>query len=189
MQSLQDLSLLPKKISFPEPRTSTLGLQFYYWMYSQASSMENLKSLLKKLKNTIYGSLSSWSLSYGLFQKNHVDMSLSYLTSLIYHHKEQRDTRYKFAYFKEGHPYQVEFAGIPASCVNCNLAQDFVLFLTKPPVQKILLETHYMLPVIKNFNTQDFLQLRLPKLISYKRLEEFLDKKQQLLKMWQEVLE
>ena len=149
LNDISDIPLLLKKISFPDPHSSTLGLQFYYWIYTYfAKDKEKIKSFLKRLKPKVYGSITSWSLAYGFFQKGHVALSLSYLTSLAYHIREERSSAYRFAYFKGGHPYQVEFAGIPESCLNCREAEAFVKFLLSPQSQTLIMNTHYMFPLI-----------------------------------------
>ena len=187
VQSLKKDLFLAEKISLPEPRTSTLGLQFYYWIYySFSGDMSLIKKFLQQLKKKIYGPISSWSLSYGFFQKGHVDMSLSYLTSLAYH--LERHTTYQFSYSKKGHPYQVELAGIPDSCSNCSLALDFLNFLMTEQAQKIIMKHNYMFPVIQNINVSPFSSLKIPSLISYRDLSHFLNQKKKLLKIWNDTL-
>ena len=189
VKSLSDLLIFPEKISFPEPQTSTLGLQLYYWLYIHSSQdLTVLKSFLKKLKPKIYGPVSSWSTAYGFLQKNHVEMSLAYLTSLVYHQREENNFSYQFAHFKKGHPYQIEFASVPKNCTECSLALSFLKFLLEPVAQKILMTHNYMFPVLKNIQDKDFLNLKQPNLLSYKELPLFLKQKTKLLKLWKEVL-
>ena len=91
-KSVKSLKLLPQlkgRISFPEPRSSSLGLQFYYWIYEvMEGDKRQIADFLKRLKEKVYGPVFSWSLAYGLFQKGKTDMGLSYLSSLIYHESE-----------------------------------------------------------------------------------------------------
>ncbi len=186
IKELKKLHHVKNKISFPEPVSSTLGLQFYYWIYEVFSGdVHRIKVFLNQMKNKIYGPVFSWSLAYGYFQKGRVSMSLSYLTSLMYHIKEEQNSSYKFSYFQEGHPYQVEFAAVPKSCENCLLAFQFIKFLLSPASQTLIRDKHYMLSVLKNKN-QSF--LKKPTLISYDRLDEFMKNKDSLLKIWKESL-
>lgn len=186
-RSFSDLLALSERISFPEPETSTLGLQLYYWLYSESErNLIKLKEIIKKLKKTSYGPIPSWSLAYGLFRKGRVEMSLSYLTSLSYHRREEGDFSYQFAYFDGGHPWQVEFAGVPDNCEKCALALSFVEFLLEPSSQKIITESHFMFPVIPEVKTGVFSNLKLPKSISYELLPDFLQKKEELLKIWRQ---
>ena len=185
VKNLSDIMSLSEKVSFPEPETSTLGLQLYYWLYSEAGGdLIKLKKLIGGLKKTAYGPITSWSLAYGLFQKGRVGMSLSYLTSLAYHQLEEKDFSYQFAYFKGGHPWQVEFAAVPAICRQCALALDFVEFLLTPLAQKIIRDSHFMFPVISEVKSEEFFRFSVPKSISYKTLPDFLQRKEELLKIW-----
>ena len=95
VKSLKSLSQIEGKISFPAPRISTLGFQFYYWIYEVfEGDLTQIESFLKNLKDKVYGPLSSWSMAYGLFQKGHTDMGLSYLSSLLYHKEEEKNKNY-----------------------------------------------------------------------------------------------
>ena len=187
IKSFTDIFSLKKKISFPEPETSTLGLQLYYWLYNEAGGdIRTLKRLVKNLKKSGYGLLTSWSLAYGLFRRNRVEMSLSYLTSLAYHRKEEKDFSFQFAYFDKGHPWQVEFAAVPASCGQCSLALRFVEFLLTRPAQKIIRDSHFMFPVVSGADSEKLLHFKIPKRISYKSLPDFLERKEELFKIWRQ---
>ena len=186
---LKKLHHIKSKISFPSPTSSTLGLQFYYWIYETfLGNVKDIKTFLNQMKNKIYGPVFSWSLSYGYFQKGRVSMSLSYITSLAYHIKEEQDFSYKASYFKEGHPYQVEFAAIPESCENCSVAFRFVKFLLSSDSQALIRDKHYMFPVVKDVDKNPSIHFKIPKLISYDRMNEFIKKKDYLLKIWKENL-
>ena len=187
--SLKFLYEMEGKISFPEPRSSTLGLQFYYWIYETfGGDQEQIANFLKKLKNKIYGPVFSWSMAYGFFQKGQTDMSLSYLSSLLYHQKEQAQESYFFAYFEEGHPYQLEYVSVSKESKNKDLAIDFVRFLLSKDIQKQILDKHYMFPVSNELADHKLLSFKQIKLISYKKLDEFIEKKKQLLKLWEKNL-
>ncbi|MBC6414933.1 MAG: thiamine ABC transporter substrate-binding protein [Bdellovibrionales bacterium] len=182
ISSFSELKDFSGWISFPEPRTSNLGLQFYYWIYEWSQGdLEKISLFLKQIQNKIYGSVPSWSLSYGFFRKGQTQLSLSYLSSLLYHQKEEPGQDYFFAEFKEGHPYQVEFFSISESTKNKDLALQFARLLLSEKGQKILLNRHYMFPVSKSFEKKDKREVSL---LDYNRLEEFIDKKQDLLNLW-----
>lgn len=176
-----------KNISLPHPRLSTVGLQFYFWLFSQTHLKERI-SFLNHFKNQIYNLSRSWSYAYGLFQKNFTDMVFSYQTSLVYHWMEDKHNYFP-AYFREGHPYQIEFAAVPSTCVNCVLAEQWIHFLLKKEIQEILMRKNYMLPVIKGVvqNTL-FENLEEVRLLSYKKLDQFLLNKKQHLHQWEEIL-
>ncbi|MCY4321976.1 MAG: thiamine ABC transporter substrate-binding protein [Bdellovibrionaceae bacterium] len=187
--SLKSLTSFKAKVSFPEPRTSSLGLQFYYWIYEVFGGDKLLISeFLKSFKSRIYGPVFSWSLAYGFFRKGQTQMSLSYLSSLLYHQKEEPDQDYFFADFQEGHPYQVEFFSVSKKSKNKELVLKFSEFLLSKKAQKIILEKHYMFPVSVKLSAPSILKLKDIKLISYKRLNEFIADKQNLLELWKENL-
>ena len=73
----------------------------------------------------------------------------SYVTSPIYHLLEDKSTDVVALEFAEGHPMQIEFAGIPETCRNCELANQFLTLLLSKEAQKIVMEKNYMFPVIK----------------------------------------
>ena len=187
--SLKSLYKVKGKISFPEPRSSTLGLQFYYWIYEVfKGDKKQLAAFLEKLKDKIYGPLFSWSLAYGFFQKGQTDMGLSYLSSLIYHQREEKNKDFFFSYFEEGHPYQIEFMSVSKESKNKELAVKFAKFLLSEEIQEWIRETHYMFPVSKDISDDKLLDLRQIEFISYERLNEFMEQKKELFKLWEESL-
>ena len=188
------------KIALIFPKTSTVGLQFLYWLYSLFGA-EGLEGALEALGQKRVQSFMSWSSAYGTFQKTDVDMVFSFQSSLLYHKKNEPDKDYYIANFKEGHPYQIEFAGIPASCKNCEPAQKFVKFLLQEKQQKILKEKNYMFSVIdesascsagfkpaQDFCSKAFVHTISPsdfKLIDYSKVKDFLKNKELYFKFWQ----
>ena len=185
LKSLPDLLNLPGKISFPGPQTSSLGLQFYYWIYDYYSGDKlKIQRFLQKLRRKTYSSPPSWSLSYGFFKKGHADFSLSYLTSPLYHVLEEGDKSYHFAYFESGHPYQAEFAGIPKSSLHPELAERFLRFLLSAKAQKQIMQSHYMLPAAKGVQEGVFKNLPLPRRISYRKMKDFQKDKKEWIRLW-----
>ena len=173
-----------KKISLPHPRFSTIGFQFYFWVFSL---FKNTKPFLYSLKKQVYTVSHSWSSSYGLFQKKFSQLTFSYQTSIVYHLVEEK-TPYFSARFSEGHPYQVEMAAIPETCIQCKLAQDFLQFLLKENIQKILMTKNYMFPVIQGVDRgTPFETLEELPLISYEKINSFLSKKDEYLKNWDHI--
>ncbi len=196
------------KISLPSPVHSTVGLQFFYWMWFVWS--DKTHSFLKQMRPQLYGLAPSWSTSYALFQRGHVSLSFSYFSSLLYH-SQQNQKNFHGVFFKEGHPFQVEMAGVLKSASSPHLAKQFIHFLLTPEVQALLMQKNYMFPVLK----QHFLPLETKKnqkafwnqnkaldfvaphpsetkkgggnlnLISYHRLQDFLKEKTSWLHLWQ----
>ena len=183
ISSLNDFKSFPGRVSFPEPRTSSLGLQFYYWIYEWLQGEpQQISRFLKQIQDKAYGSIPSWSLSYGFFRKDQTQMGLSYLSSLLYHQKEEPNQKYFFAEFKEGHPYQVEFFSISKASKNKTLAIRFAQLLLSEKGQKILLDKNYMLPAAQPFED------RRPPLLTYDKIREFIDRKKELLDLWNQPL-
>ncbi|MBC7464372.1 MAG: thiamine ABC transporter substrate-binding protein [Bdellovibrio sp.] len=148
VEKLDDL-LKPElkgKIALQDPRTSSPGLQFLIWVFEN-KSMSDAKQFLKSLNQQVHSYSAGWSAAYGLFKNKQADIVFSYVTSPIYHLVEEKDPSYISLEFKEAHPLQIEFAGIPDSCKNCEGANKFVHFLQTTEAQKILMTKNYMLPI------------------------------------------
>lgn len=145
--SLDDL-LKPefsKKIAIENPGTSSPGMQFLNWVYKSKGPDEG-KSYLEKFLGQIHSVSPGWSEAYGLFKKKVVLTTLSYSTSPIYHLIEDKSDDYLALEFKDGHPVQVEFMGVPDTCHNCELAEKFISMILSPEGQKIIMEKNFMLP-------------------------------------------
>jgi thiamine transport system substrate-binding protein len=135
------------QIGLQDPRSSTPGLQFVQWV----RAVEGAKTVtfLEHLKPNVHSVSPSWSFSYGLFKKEQVRFVFSYVTSLAYHWGIEKNRNFQILSFPEGHPVQVEYAGVPKGCRECVLAQKFVEELIKPWAQKLIMEKNFMFPVIK----------------------------------------
>lgn len=131
-----------------DPRTSSPGAQFLYWLISQKGE-EAAFEIIKKLNNQIHSYPPNWSSAYGLFQKGQVKSVFSYVTSPIYHKVEEKNNDYVALDFPEGHPLAIEYLGIPDKCRQCDLATQFVNFIFSKEGQKIIMEKNYMFPVLK----------------------------------------
>ena len=151
IESLDDLlkAEFKGKIALQDPRTSSPGLQFLIWVFETKGSAEG-KEFLKKLNSQVHSYSAGWSTAYGLFKNKQADLVFSYVTSPIYHVIEDKNSDYLSLEFKESHPLQIEFAGVPESCQNCDLAIKFVQFLQSDESQKIIMTKNYMLPVISS---------------------------------------
>lgn len=139
---------LKNKIALQDPRTSSPGLQFLIWLFESKSPDESVR-LLKSLNEQVHSYSPSWSASYGLFKNNQADLVFSYVTSPLYHVVEEKDDNYTGLEPAEALPAQVEFAGIPMTCKNCEAAEIFLNFLLSEEAQKIIMSKNYMLPVIE----------------------------------------
>ena len=178
--SLQDLLSEDYRgnISLPSPRTSTVGLQFYYWIWFVLQ--DKAGEFLVELKKQLYGLPPSWSTSYALFQRGHVDLSFSYLSSLLYHKDQDQKDFYEVP-FQEDYPFQVEVAGVSGFCTQCELAHSFVAFLLQSEAQDILFKKNYMFPVVKNVHQLDTSTLNF---ISYNKLHLFFNQQEVWVHLW-----
>lgn len=189
ISSLKDLANITGKFSFPEPRTSSLGLQWYYWIYTRFQAKDRqIFQFLKQIKNKVYGPLFSWSMSYGLFQKGKTTSSLSYLSSLLYHQAQTTKKSYVFSFFKKGQAYQIEYLSVFKNSKNKNLALKLAHFLLSQQGQDILQKKHYMFSVSKQFDSHKLLNHKQLKLISYKNLARFLKNKKKYFQLWKKAM-
>jgi thiamine transport system substrate-binding protein len=135
-----------EKIVLEDPRTSTPGLGFIYWM--RAVYGDQTPEAWKKLSRRILTVTPGWSEAYGLFTKGEAPMVLSYATSPAYHMIAEKNDRYQAAEFTGGHPIQIEVAAMTKT-ENEELARSFLKFMISPEFQDIIPENNWMMPVAK----------------------------------------
>jgi thiamine transport system substrate-binding protein len=177
-----------KSLVLPSPSLSTPGRQFLYWLFTFHSDDE-YKKLLEGIAPKIALTGADWSQSYGLFRKGQGQFGLTYLTSLAYHWGEEKDRSYQPIIFKEAHPAQIEYAGVPDSCLSCGLAQRFTEFLTSEESQKLIMTKNYMLPVINKVTAGTiFAELPEVPVLSAQPMDAFLDAEKEILRLWQNAL-
>lgn len=147
-ESLQDLTRadLRNAIALQDPRSSTPGLIFLNWVVGAKGI--DAREFLESLKPNIASVSPSWSMSYGLFKSDRAKLVFSYLTSLVFHWQVESDRRFQAAVFAGGHPFQVEYAGIPDFCHECALAQEFLKLLLSQNAQQQIAERNFMYPAI-----------------------------------------
>lgn len=136
-----------KQFTVQDPRASTPGLQFFHWV--KALEKENTEKWLNEFKPNVYNISPSWAFSYGLFKKQQTRFVFSYLTSLAFHWGDEKDRTYQVVQFAEGHPVQVELAGVPANCTACELGHKLLRTLHEDWAQKLIMTRNYMFPVRK----------------------------------------
>ncbi|WP_413295303.1 thiamine ABC transporter substrate-binding protein [Bdellovibrio sp. HCB185ZH] len=139
---------LTKKISLEDPRTSSPGMQFLYWLVKSKGEEEAFQ-FLQKLMPQVHSFSPTWSAAYGLFTNKQTKLAYSYVTSPLYHEIEEKKKDYQAIVFTEPLPVQFEFMGIPEFCRHCELAEKFVNLMLSPAGQKIIMEKNYMMPVMK----------------------------------------
>jgi thiamine transport system substrate-binding protein len=148
-RSLDDLAdaRFAGAIALPDPRASSPGLQLLLWVLD-AKGVDAGFAFFAGLRQNVMATPPSWAAAYGLFQKGQAKIGLGYATSPLYHSLEEGDARYASAIFADGQPEQVEYAGVPANCGDCQAAEDFALWLQSVPAQKIIMRKNYMLPIV-----------------------------------------
>lgn len=139
---------LTKKIALEDPRTSSPGMQFLYWVIRSKGEEEGFK-FIAKMMNQAHSFSPTWSTAYGLFTNRQAKMAYSYVTSPLYHEIEEKRKDFVAIPFTEPLPVQFEFVGIPDFCRHCELAEQFVNLMLSNEGQKIIMEKNYMLPVMK----------------------------------------
>lgn len=187
INSLKDLMVpeLKNKISLEDPRTSSPGLQLLVWIFETRPADEAVK-LLKGMVSQAHSFSPSWSAAYGLFKNNQADVVFSYVTSPLYHLIEEKDDQYISIETQEPLPVQVEFAGIPASCKNCEAAEMFVNFMLSEEAQKIIMTKNYMLPVVEKVKEASaFDALKIYKTLPVKFQEQ--SKLEKWINTWSEI--
>lgn len=185
-KSLQDL-LRPEykgKIALEDPRTSTPGLQFFFWVLDSMGREKGFE-YLAQLKTNLHSVSPSWSSAYGSFTKNQSSLVFSYQTSPIYHLLEEKKDQYRAAVFDEGHPEQVEYAGVPADCSRCGDGEAFVRFLQTKEIQTLIMRKNFMLPIDASAKEgTPFAQLPQIKTIEIKSRSELLKDRAALFEQW-----
>lgn len=149
-KSLEDLtnSVYAKKIILMDPRTSTPGLGFAAW--TVAVFGDKVNDYWKALKPNILTMAPGWSAGYGLFTSGEAPLVISYTTSPAYHVEYDKTDRYQALIFDEGHPMQVEGAGILKGAPNEAGAKKFMDFFITQEAQNTLPLTQWMYPANKN---------------------------------------
>lgn len=144
--SLEDLTKpeYAKKIILMDPRTSTPGLGFLAW--TEAIYKDGWKDYWKRLGPSVLAMTPGWDTGYGLFTKGEAPLVLSYSTSPAYHKSYENSERYKALVFAEGHPAQIELAGILGASKHRKEAEKFLDFLLSEEAQALLPETQWMYP-------------------------------------------
>lgn len=152
-------------LSLPDPRFSSPGKKFLDWAVE--SAVGDPQAVVKGLPPAVKIISPSWSSAYGFFKSGKAKLTWSYVTSIAYHLSKENAQNYRACEFSSGHPVQIEFAGVPADCTNCDRAHDFLKFLLSKTAQKIIMNKNFMFPVVTEvkagtvFDTLPKLKIRL----------------------------
>lgn len=139
--------LLDKALVVAHPATSLVGQSF---KQLQMATPLPEKAWHKKIAMTP----GDWSQAYQLFTQSQGLGVFTFLTSLVYHWRDEKDRGVQPILFRSGHPLYVEYAFIEKKCLSCDLAERWIHFLLEEPSQKQLAEKNYMLPAVANVETE-----------------------------------
>ena len=171
------------KIVLQDPRTSPVGLGLLRWM--KLTHPDNFPTILKKFNNNVLTYTPGWSEAYGIFLEGKADLVLSYSTSPFYHQEYEDEYRYKAIEFTDGHLVTKEIVYVRPDSEKQKLGKEFVEFMMRDDIQKIIAQMNIMYPVSENDNNipDKMRQLKKPKEIKY---DDFLEA-EPLIKIWLEV--
>lgn len=171
------------QIVLEDPRISSPGFQFLIWVV-HLKGVQGAKDFLRRFLPQTYKVAPSWSQAYGLFQEGHAPMVWSYVTSPVVHRSEENSEDYQALKLREPLPVQVELMGVPESCNQCELAEDFVRFLHRPESQKIIMEKNYMLPVINSVEVGTAFEGLGNVELAPINYRDMMERREELLKLW-----
>ena len=171
------------KIVVQDPRTSPVGLGLLRWM--KLTHPDNFPTILKKFNNNVLTYTPGWSEAYGIFLEGKADLVLSYSTSPFYHQEYEDEYKYKAIEFADGHLVTKEIVYVRPDSKKQKLGKEFVEFMMRDDIQKIIAQMNIMYPVSENDNNipDKMRQLKKPKEIKY---DDFLEA-EPLIKIWLEV--
>jgi thiamine transport system substrate-binding protein len=146
-KSLEELtgSEYAGKLILMDPRTSSPGLGFLTWTLAVYGS--GWTDYWRRLTPSILTIADGWSSGYGLYTEGEAPLVLSYTTSPGYHLEYEGTDRYRVALFAEGHPIQIEVAGLLSAAKNKDNAKRFLDFMLSDRFQEVIPLTNWMYPV------------------------------------------
>jgi thiamine transport system substrate-binding protein len=146
-KSLEDLTFYKNSLILMDPRTSSPGLGFLGWTIDIYG--EGWASYWQRLMPSILTISGGWDTGYALFTKGEAPLVLSYTTSPSYHIEVDKTDRYRAAIFEQGHPIQIELAGLLAAAPHKKNAEKFLDFMLSEGFQQAIPFKNWMYPSIK----------------------------------------
>lgn len=147
-RSLEDLTKpeYERSLILMDPRTSTPGYGFLAW--TKAVYGDDMPDYWQRLKPSILTLSPGWDTGYGLFTKGEAPLVISYTTSPAYHAEYETAGRYQALIFPEGHPVQIEGAGILRGTSRPQAAKAFIDFMLSPEFQSAIPLSNWMYPIV-----------------------------------------
>ena len=174
-------------IALQDPRASTPGLQFFFWVLDLKGVEAGLE-YLRSLKPNLQSVAPSWSGAYGIFTRGQAKLVFSYLTSPIYHWVIEEKREFKPVVLAEALPVQVEYVAVPEKCEHCEAGEAFARFLLEPDIQRVIMNKNFMLPVAKAVaEGTPFAQLPQVEEYRWKNLPELMKRRDELLDRWRQL--
>jgi thiamine transport system substrate-binding protein len=171
-----------KQLALQDPRMSSPGLQLLLWLVS-VKGEERAFEFLRKFSSSVHSYSASWSASEGIFRKQDLKGMFSYFTSPIYYLNVEKTQDYAAVDFEEGVPRQFEFVGVPATCTQCELAQQFVRFVYTVEAQRKIMEQNSMLPVVSGVIAgTNFEKIVMPRFAPVKTFSQ--SERERLIQRW-----
>ncbi|MDR2842469.1 MAG: thiamine ABC transporter substrate-binding protein [Spirochaetaceae bacterium] len=180
-ENLEDLTQYKNKLILMDPGSSSPGLGFLAWTISAYGDL--WQDYWKRLKGSILTTASGWDQGYGLFTEGEAPLVLSYTTSPAYHREYENTDRYRAALFSDGHPIQIELAGIFKTSHNMEQAKKFIDFMLSESFQELIPLGNWMYPVIDIPLPESFALSEKPKKIIWTKPVS-----RQELDIWQETM-
>lgn len=129
-----------------DPRTSSPGLGLAMWVHAlyQGRAAEVWELLAPRIVTVTPG----WWEAYSAFLEGEAAMALSYTTSPAYHAMLENDPTKRAAIFAEGHPVQIEVAGLTTAARDPALARRFLSFMLTEEFQSAIPTANWMYPAL-----------------------------------------
>lgn len=165
-----------RKVIYPDPRTSSVGLGLLFWVNKLYDKTFNVWSKISQKSLSV---TKGWSEAYNMFLKGEALFVLSYTTSPAYHLIAEKKSNYKALKFEEGHYMQIEIAAKIKNSKHDKLADKFMKFILSENFQKHIPTGNWMYPVIDIKLPDEF-----SKLIEVKPLQFDLKHSSEFRKIW-----
>lgn len=172
-------------LALQDPRTSSPGLQLFFWVLDEFGVDKGF-DFLNKLKTKTHSVSPSWSKAYGMMSAGQAPLAFSYITSPVYHQLEEKSDDFAALVFSDApHPIQVEYLGQRRST---GLADAWVRLVFSVEGQGIIMRRNYMLPVRAGVaNAPPWSGLQLPPRRVWRELDRLLAERRDLLKRWESI--
>jgi thiamine transport system substrate-binding protein len=173
-----------KQLLVQDPRVTSSGQQFLAWFLMGVPTAERDARLTRLRENRVRVA-PTWTQAHEVFLERKAQLVVGPLSALAYHHGVRKDQDLQAVRFEGGHPFLVEVAVVPARCSRCELAEEFVAFLTTPEAQKLLRDRNYQFPIRRDLVANSIMaDLTLPPLVQWAELEAKVGRAGALSQLW-----